>query len=252
MQIEFRNALCDPNGEGIIDQDCAAAFDDTVDEINATRGVPFCSGKSQYVCNQLASSISGTACCVLPARSVRCRCPQHPQTADVLDAAVRCRYGYTCPIGCRLGYGPKLVDIECQANQLGDGLWAGQISCKPLVCPLIPDNLVPGGFSTFGSSLVVVDIGLNASGNRLGRMLNASMIESENLTVVGNDFSGQQPVTGRARRADEWTLDDLEAEADGCYMALFFDDCASGKEALRPRAAWGRDSRQCVFPLPAC
>jgi len=53
-----------------------------------------------------------------------------------LNCDTTSKYLETCPISCDRGYFPKQVPFLCEADQVGNGLWVGDIDCKPIQAEL--------------------------------------------------------------------------------------------------------------------
>ena len=54
-------------------------------------------------------------------------------------------FGNLCPISCKHGYNPKNSPFRCDADQLAQGVWVGELDCNPVQCPIdVKDTTVDG------------------------------------------------------------------------------------------------------------
>lgn len=90
-------------------------------------------------CKETFAGIKTAACASRPAEELD-ECERKFDIRVGPDAGVNCdgksKFSFTCPIDCGRGYVPKQVPFLCEADQLGNGLWQGNLDCKSIKAPI--------------------------------------------------------------------------------------------------------------------
>ena len=108
-----------------------------------------------------------------------------------------------CPISCKHGYNPKNSPFRCDADQLAQGVWVGNLDCNPVQCPIvIKDATVDGTVYLEGvdpDALVtslVEDPKCTESGTRLQFQPLAGGADAANQSASGVTIQGECATTG--------------------------------------------------------
>jgi hypothetical protein len=123
------------------------------------------------------------------------------------------KFDQACPVSCKFGYNPKNVPFRCDADQLSNGVWVGEIDCAPVVCPIVPTEFDGDGYASLeevDEFAIITSLKQDQECEEAGK---AARVYGDSLTGNGG---------GSGTSGDQSTVADVEIAGE-CVSTAIYD-----------------------------